>query len=117
MNVGRAKAPPPRPARTFPLVLVDEAQNFDERGMRGLQALSQSFRIVAAADAFQCLHDGRNTAPLMGLWPENPGETHRLTQPRRTGQQGLFAAALDVREGRDIKAVLHRPLAPICARS
>lgn len=92
-------------ARSFPLVLVDEAQDLDEHRMRILQGLSQSCRIVAAADAFQCLHDGRNTAPLIG-WLEGAGQTHRLTQPRRTNQQGLLAAALAVREGRDIKNAL-----------
>lgn len=92
-------------ARSFPLVLVDEAQDLDEHRMRILQGLSQSCRIVAAADAFQCLHDGHDTAPLIS-WLENAGQTHRLTQPRRTQQQGLLAAALAVREGRDIKAVL-----------
>jgi superfamily I DNA/RNA helicase len=39
-------------------------------------------------------------------WLEGAGQTHRLTQVRRTTQQGLLAAALAVREGRDIKAVL-----------
>jgi superfamily I DNA/RNA helicase len=39
-------------------------------------------------------------------WLEGAGHTHHLTQPRRTNQQGLLAAALAVREGRDIKAVL-----------
>lgn len=92
-------------ARSFPLVLVDEAQDLDEHRLRILQGLSPSCRIVAAADAFQCLHNGRDTAPLMG-WLENAGQTHRLTQVRRTTQQGLLAAALAVREGRDIKAVL-----------
>ncbi len=92
-------------ARSFPLVLVDEAQDLDEHRMRILQGLSQSCRIVAAADAFQCLHDGRDTAPLIG-WLEGAGQTYRLTQPRRTQQQGLLAAALAVREGRDIKSVL-----------
>jgi hypothetical protein len=92
-------------ARSFPLVLVDEAQDLDEHRMRILQGLSQSCQIVAAADAFQCLHDGRDTAPLIG-WLEGAGQTHRLTQPRRTNQQGLLAAALAVREGRDVKAVL-----------
>jgi UvrD-like helicase C-terminal domain/AAA domain len=92
-------------ARSFPLVLVDEAQDLDEHRMRILQGLSQSSQIVAAADAFQCLHDGRDTAPLIG-WLEGAGQTHRLTQPRRTNQQGLLAAALAVREGRDVKAVL-----------
>lgn len=92
-------------ARSFPLVLVDEAQDLDEHRMRVLQGLSLSCRIVAAADAFQCLHNGRDTAPLMG-WLEGAGQTHRLTQVRRTTQQGLLAAALAVREGRDMKAVL-----------
>lgn len=92
-------------ARSFPLVLVDEAQDLDEHRMRVLQGLSPSCRIVAAADAFQCLHNGRDTAPLMG-WLEGAGQTHRLTQVRRTTQQGLLAAALAVREGRDMKAVL-----------
>ena len=92
-------------ARSFPLVLVDEAQDLDVHRLRILQGLSQSCRIVAAADAFQCLQDGRDTAPLIG-WLEGAGQTHRLTQPRRTNQQGLLAAALAVREGRDIKAVL-----------
>lgn len=92
-------------ARSFPLVLVDEAQDLDEHRMRLLQGLALSCRIVAAADAFQCLHNGRDTAPLMG-WLEGAGQTHRLTQVRRTTQQGLLAAALAVREGRDVKAVL-----------
>jgi hypothetical protein len=92
-------------ARSFPLVLVDEAQDLDEHRMRILQGLSPSCRIVAAADAFQCLHNGRDTGPLM-QWLEGAGQTHRLTQVRRTTQQGLLAAALAVREGRDVKAVL-----------
>lgn len=92
-------------ARSFPLVMVDEAQDLDEHRLRILQGLSPSCRIVAAADAFQCLRDGRDTAPLMG-WLEGAGQTHRLTQVRRTTQQGLLAAALAVREGRDVKAVL-----------
>jgi hypothetical protein len=92
-------------ARSFPLILVDEAQDLDEHRLRILQGLSPSSQIVAAADAFQCLHDGRDTAPLIG-WLEGAGQTHRLTQPRRTQQHGLLAAALAVREGRDAKAVL-----------
>lgn len=92
-------------ARSFPVILVDEAQDLDEHRLRILEGLAPSSRIVAAADAFQCLHDGRDTAPLIG-WLENAGETHRLTQVRRTTQHGLLAAALAVREGRDVKAVL-----------
>ncbi len=92
-------------ARSFPVILVDEAQDLDEHRLRILQGLSPSCRIVAAADAFQCLHNGRDTAPLMG-WLEGAGQTHRLTQVQRTNQQGLLDAALAVREGRDVKTVL-----------
>ncbi len=92
-------------ARSFPLILVDEAQDLDAHRLSILQRLSLTCRIVAAADAFQCLHNGRDTAPLM-LWLEGAGQTQRLTQVRRTTQQGLLAAALAVREGRDVKAVL-----------
>lgn len=70
-------------ARSFPLILVDEAQDLDEHRLSILQGLSLSCRIVVAADAFQCLHNGRDTAPLMG-WLETAGQTHRLTQVRRT---------------------------------
>ncbi len=92
-------------ARSFPLVLVDEAQDLDEYRFRILQGLSRACRIVAAADAFQCLHSGRDAAPLIN-WFEGAGQTHRLTEPQRTNQKGLLAAALAVREGRDIKSVL-----------
>src|SRR5690606_11388616 len=89
----------------FPLVLVDEAQDLNEHRLRILQGLSLSCRIVVAADAFQCLHDGRDTAPLIN-WLEGAGQTYRLTQVQRTSKQGLLAAALAVRDGQDIKAAL-----------
>lgn len=92
-------------ASSFPLVVVDEAQDLDEHRSRILQGLAQSCQVVAAADAFQCLHDGRDTTPLID-WLETAGETHRLSVPRRTNRQGLLGAALAVREGRDIRAVL-----------
>jgi superfamily I DNA/RNA helicase len=92
-------------AASYPLVLVDEAQDLDEHRMRILQGLSATCSIIAAADAFQCLADGRDTAGVMG-WLEGAGQTHRLTLPRRTAQLGLLAASLAAREGRDLKTVL-----------
>jgi len=88
-------------AASFPLVLVDEAQDLDEHRMRVLQGLSASCYTVAAADAFQCLTDGRDTDGVM-RWLEGAGQTHRLTEPMRTAQKGLLAAARAVREQRDI---------------
>lgn len=92
-------------ARTFPLVLVDEAQDLDQHRLNILKGLSHSCRIVAAADAFQCLDDDRDTDSLM-QWFEGMGQPQRLTQVRRTQQQGLLDAALAVREGRDLRSVL-----------
>jgi superfamily I DNA/RNA helicase len=92
-------------ARGFPLVLVDEAQDLDAYRLRILQQLSQSCSVIVAADAFQCLYDGRDTASLIE-WLGAAGHTHHLSQPRRTQRQGLLAAALAVREGRDLKEVL-----------
>ena len=92
-------------AASFPLVLVDEAQDLDDHRMRILQGLSASCSIVAAADAFQCLTDGRDTGGVI-RWLEGAGRTHRLVLPRRTAQRGLLAAASAVKEERDIKAVL-----------
>jgi multidrug efflux pump subunit AcrB len=47
---------------------------------------------------------------ILGVFPlavaSGAGRTHRLTQVRRTTQQGLLSAALAVREGRDVKTVL-----------
>lgn len=94
-------------ALTFPLVLVDEAQDLDEHRLRILQGLKHFSDIVVAADAFQCLVDGRETTSVIE-WLESVGETHRLSEPWRTQQKGLLAAALAVREGRDIKTVLQR---------
>jgi superfamily I DNA/RNA helicase len=92
-------------AASFPLILVDEAQDLDDHRTRILQGLSAQCSIVAAADAFQCLVDGRDTTNVMG-WLEGAGQTHRLTRPRRTTQQGLLAAANAVRNGQPIRDVL-----------
>jgi len=92
-------------ARSYPLVMVDEAQDLDEYRLLILQRLSQSCQIVAAADAFQCLRGDCDTTALMS-WLNNAGLKHPLTLVRRTQQRGLLAAALAVREARDVKAVL-----------
>jgi superfamily I DNA/RNA helicase len=92
-------------AASYPLILVDEAQDLDEYRMGVLQGLSKSCSIVAAADTFQCLVEGRDPAGVVG-WLENNGLVHRLTQPRRTMQRGLLETALAAREGRDLRSVL-----------
>ena len=93
-------------ARSFPLVMVDEAQDLDEHRLRILQNLAKSCSVVVAADAFQCLRDGHDTARLM-KWLEGTGRTQRLESPMRTNQRGLLKAAQAVRTGANIREVLH----------
>ncbi|MFZ1991429.1 MAG: ATP-binding domain-containing protein [Alphaproteobacteria bacterium] len=92
--------------QSFPIVLVDEAQDLDEPRLSMLQGLSTGCHIVAAADGFQCLTDGQNAEAVVE-WLKNAGQTHYLSQPKRTSRQGLLDAALAVRELKDIKSVLN----------
>jgi superfamily I DNA/RNA helicase len=61
-------------AASYPLVLVDKAQDLDDHRFHVLQGLAKSCQIVAAADAFQCLADGRDITSVMG-WLDGAGET------------------------------------------
>ncbi|WP_454274236.1 ATP-binding domain-containing protein [Roseovarius sp. MBR-154] len=85
-------------ARTYPLVLVDEAQDLDAYRQGIVLGLVDSCTAVVAADSFQCLSDGQETADfidhLLGA-----GTTHSLKHSHRTNKTGLLGAALAVREG------------------
>jgi hypothetical protein len=94
-------------ASAYPVVIVDEAQDLDAHRLRIMKGLAKSSSIIAAADAFQCLDDAREPTETTN-WLESQGTIHRLTQTKRTTQTGLLAAALAVRDGRDIKSVLKR---------
>lgn len=94
-------------ASSYPLVIVDEAQDLDEHRISVLQGLAPACRIVAAADAFQCLTAELDTTLTMA-WLEAAGTTERLTKVRRTDKPHLLAAALAVRQGRDITQGLIR---------
>jgi hypothetical protein len=94
-------------ATSYPLVLVDEAQDLDGHRFNILKALSNACHIVAAADAFQCLEDGHDTGPVMD-WLATAGQTIRLTQSRRTTRSGLLGVAGALRSGLDIRGVLSR---------
>lgn len=92
-------------ARSYPLILVDEVQDLDEHRLRILKGLSRSCRILAAADAFQCLNNEHDTTSLI-QWLESVGQTTRLTIVHRTNKNGLLSAARAIREGKDVKSVL-----------
>uniref|UniRef100_UPI003C7BB1FE ATP-binding domain-containing protein n=1 Tax=Mameliella sp. TaxID=1924940 RepID=UPI003C7BB1FE len=92
-------------ARSYPVLLVDEAQDLDVHRQGIVLGLMQCCTTVVAADSFQCLSDGQETAgfidQLLGA-----GTTHSLTQSHRTNKSGLLAAALAVRSGESILDVL-----------
>ena len=92
---------------SYPLILVDEAQDLDVHRMGILRSLTESAHVIAGADEFQCLYDGRDTRDLMG-WLAGTGETTRLTEPMRTDQAGLLAVATAIRNGEDVPAVLRQ---------
>jgi len=83
---------------SFPIVLVDEAQDLKPQRLRMLCALAQSARTLIAADEFQCLDAGLRPNPLIG-WMRNACEPEVLNQVRRTNVQALLAAATAIRGG------------------
>ncbi|SDX33075.1 UvrD-like helicase C-terminal domain-containing protein [Litoreibacter albidus] len=93
-------------ARTYPVVLVDEAQDLDVHRQGIILGLKECCTTVVAADSFQCLSDGQETADFIDRLL-NAGTTHTLAQSHRTNKEGLLAAALAVRNGEDIRAVLN----------
>ena len=52
-------------ARTYPLVLVDEAQDLDVHRQGIILGLKECCTAVVAADSFQCLSDGQETAKFI----------------------------------------------------
>lgn len=93
-------------ARTYPLVLVDEAQDLDVHRQGIILGLKECCTAVVAADSFQCLSDGQETMNFIGQL-DRAGTTHALTQSHRTNKKGLLAAALAVRNGENVLEVLN----------
>ena len=88
-------------ARTYPLVLVDEAQDLDVHRQGIVLGLKESCTTIVAADSFQCLTDGQETTDFIDQL-HGAGTTHSLAQSHRTNKTGLLGAALAVREGENI---------------
>ncbi|EDM33296.1 hypothetical protein RTM1035_14967 [Roseovarius sp. TM1035] len=93
-------------ARTYPLVLVDEAQDLDVHRQGIVLGLKECCTTVVAADNFQCLSDGQETADFIDQL-DQAGTTHTLTQNRRTNKNGLLAAALAVRNDENLLEMLN----------
>jgi hypothetical protein len=85
-------------ANSYPLVVVDEAQDLNSHRLRLLKALAKACCIVAAADEFQSLDDRVDTEPVV-TWLRTAEKPTPLTRIRRTSQDGLLRAAGALRDG------------------
>ena len=93
-------------ARTYPLVLVDEAQDLDVYRQGIVLGLKEGCTTVVAADSFQCLSEGQDTEDFIDQLLA-AGTTHSLSHSHRTNKTGLLGAALAVRRGESILDALN----------
>lgn len=85
-------------AASFPIVLVDEAQDLKPQRLRIICALAHSASTLIAADEFQCLDAALRPNPLVA-WLREACKPEVLTQVRRTNVPALLTAATTIRGG------------------
>jgi hypothetical protein len=85
-------------AASFPIVLVDEAQDLKPERLRMISALSGPARLMVAADDFQCLDPALRPSPCV-TWLRRACTPATLTQVHRTSVSGLLTAAATIRAG------------------
>ena len=85
-------------AAACPIVLIDEAQDLCATRLRIVQALADRTEILLAADEFQCLNQALRPNPCCS-WLGSVTELEILTNPYRTSDQDLLAAAAALRSG------------------
>jgi hypothetical protein len=90
-------------ARTYPHVLIDEAQDLTQERLRIVRALEPTVAMHAAADEFQCLAAHLRPNPAIA-WIQTRCQPLDLQVQRRTSQAGLIAAALAIRGGQTVVA-------------
>ncbi|WP_298725175.1 ATP-dependent helicase [uncultured Pseudomonas sp.] len=83
---------------TFPVLIVDEAQDLSAGRLRIITFLASHSMVIAAADEFQCLDEQLRPNPACA-WLTVTGILTNLEQPRRTEVQDLLAAAAALRAG------------------
>lgn len=85
-------------AASFPIVLVDEAQDLKPQRLRMIAALVGSPRLLIAADDFQCLDPSLRPSPCV-TWLRQACTPVALTHVHRTSVSGLLTAASAIRDG------------------
>jgi hypothetical protein len=90
-------------AATFPVLLVDEAQDLTANRLRLVEGLASRLEVFAAADEFQCLNEDLRPNPACA-WLAQVCRAEELTQPRRTNAAELLDAAAAIRKGEPPKS-------------
>ena len=85
-------------AATFPIVLVDEAQDLTQNRLRIVEGLANRLEVFAAADEFQCLKEDLRPNPACA-WLTMVCVAKDLTEPQRTNNPELLNAAAAIRMG------------------
>jgi hypothetical protein len=85
-------------AASFPVVLVDEAQDLEPQRLRMISALAGPTTLLLAADEFQCLDPALRPSPC-AAWLRKACEPVALTKVHRTDVPDLLAAATAIRAG------------------
>ncbi len=85
-------------AASFPILLVDEAQDLTANRLRLVQGLTMRLQAFVAADEFQCLDEQLRPNPACA-WLDQLCPSEELTQPQRTNVEELLNAAAAIRSG------------------
>jgi hypothetical protein len=88
-------------AVSYPLVLVDEAQDLSVERSAMVAEAATSAHIMLAYDEFQCLNPALRPMPILD-WLPRVCKPISLTECRRTDDAELLAAAHAVRDGRAV---------------
>lgn len=83
---------------TFPILILDEAQDLTANRLGIVEGLAGSLEVFAAADEFQCLNEELRPNPACA-WLTKVCAVEELIQPRRTTVSELLEAAAAIRNG------------------
>lgn len=86
---------------SFPLIVVDEAQDLDECRFRILRALGACSTLLAAADEFQNLRGDISCGDVMA-WLRQAQTASTLSTIHRTSHEGLLGVAGALRTAQDV---------------
>ena len=102
---------------SFPIVLVDEAQDLDEGRLRLVKAMGSHSKLLLAFDDFQCLKEVLRPSPV-SVWLPTVCEIEVLKKAWRTNVPALLGAAMALREGQPwaAAALSSSFAAPACLR-